>query len=56
MSYNNTLLHIKHTNAHETCHKVVVEGDTKDPVVELLDWVLEKKRKAANLVVAAFQK
>ena len=42
-------------NAHETRCKAVVEGDAKDPVVELLDWVLEKTRKAVNLVVVAFQ-
>ena len=47
---------IKCANAHEAHHKAVVEGDKKNPVVELLDWVLVKTREAANLAVAAFQK
>ena len=42
---------IKH--AH---HKAVVAGDEKDPIVELLDWVLVKMREAVNLMVVAFQK
>ena len=33
-----------------------MEGDTKDPVVELLDCVLEKTRGVANAAVMAFQK
>ena len=34
----------------------MVEGDEKDPVIELLDKVLEKTRVAANQAVDAFQK
>ena len=47
---------IMRANAHEAHQKAVVEGDEKDPVVELLDLVLEKTRKAANFSVKAFQK
>ena len=47
---------IKHAKAREAHHKAVVAGDEKDPVVELLDWVLVKMREAANLTVVAFQK
>ena len=32
------------------------KGDTPDPVVELLDRVLEKMRVVANEAVATFQK
>ena len=47
---------IKRATSRDIRRKVVVEGDAKDPLVELLDWVLEKTRKAVNLAVAAFQK
>ena len=43
--------HIMCAEACEACQKAVVEGDEKDPVVELLDKVLEKTR----IVVEAFQ-
>ena len=48
--------HIKHAKAHEARQKAIVEGDEKDPVIELLDKVLEKTRIAANHAVDAFQK
>ena len=47
---------IKCANAREARRKAVVEGDEKNPIVKLLDWVLVKTREAANLAVAAFQK
>ena len=48
--------HIKCADAREACQRAVVEGDEKDPVVELLDRVLVKTREAANIAVEAFQK
>ena len=42
--------------AREACQKVLVEGNKKDPVIELLDWVLVKTREAANKAMEAFQK
>ena len=36
--------HIKHANACEAHQKAVVAGNEKDPVLELLDWVLIKTR------------
>ena len=48
--------HIKHAAAREAHQKAVVAGDEKDPVIELLDRVLVKTRKAANKAVEAFQK
>ena len=47
---------IQHANACEACQRAVVEGDEKDPVVELLDRVLVKTRKAVNITMEAFQK
>ena len=47
---------ITHANAHEARQRAVVEGNEKDPVVELLDWVLVKMREAANITMGAFQK
>ena len=41
--------------AREACQKAVIEGNKKDPVVELLDQVLEKTRRAVNHTVEAFQ-
>ena len=40
---------ITRANAREACQRVVVEGNEKDPVVELLDWVLVKMREVANI-------
>lgn len=48
--------HITRANACEARHRSVMEGDEKDPIIALLDQVLEKTRVAANLVVQAFQK
>ena len=48
--------HIKHAAARKACQKAVVEGDKKDPVIELLDWVLVKTRKVVNKAMEAFQK
>ena len=48
--------HIEHANACEDRHKAVVEGDAKDPIVELLHCVLGRTRQVANIAVAAFQK
>ena len=48
--------HLKRAKAHEAHHKAIVEDEEKDPIIELLDKVLEKTRKAANLAVVAFQK
>ena len=39
---------IKRAKERETCQKVVAEGDEKDPVIKLLDKVLEKTREVAN--------
>ena len=47
---------IKHAKAHEACQKAIVEGKEKDPIIKLLDKVLEKTRVAANQAVDAFQK
>ena len=47
---------IKRTVAREACQKAMVEGDEKDPVIELLDRMLIKTREAANKAVEAFQK
>ena len=41
-------------DTREACHKAIVEGEEKDPIIELLDQVLEKTRRAANLAVVAF--
>ena len=48
--------HIMHANTREACWKAVIEGDEKDPVIKLLDKVLEKTRIVANHAVEAFQK
>ena len=48
--------HITHANTHEAHQRAMVEGDEKDPVVELLDQVLVKMREAVNITVGAFQK
>ena len=48
--------HIQRANAREGCQRAMVEGDEKDPVVELLDQVLVKMREVANIAVEAFQK
>ena len=47
---------IKHAKACEACQKAVVEGKDKDPIIELLDKVLEKTRVVANQAVDAVQK
>ena len=47
---------IKHANAHEAHQKAVVAGNKKDPVLELLDWVLIKTRQAVIRAVENFQK
>ena len=47
---------ITRAEAREARQKAVVEGDEKDPIVELLDKVLEKTRIAVNHAVEAFQK
>ena len=47
---------IKHAVAREAQQKAVVEGDEKDPVIELLDRVLIKTREAANKAIGAFEK
>ena len=46
------------SQSYQVCYssKAVVEGDEKDPVIELLDKVLGKTRVAANQAVDAFQK
>ena len=46
---------IQHGNTCEACQRAVVEGNKKDPVVELLDWVVVKMKEAANITVKAFQ-
>ena len=48
--------HIKCAVAHEAHQRAVLEGDEKDPVIELLDQVLIKMREAANKAMEAFQK
>ena len=48
--------HIKCAKAREARQKAVVEGDEKDPVIELPDKVLEKTRIVTNHAVNAFQK
>ena len=48
--------HIKRAAALEAHQKAVLEGDEKDPVIELLDRVLVKTREAVNKAVEAFQK
>ena len=47
---------ITHANACGDQRKAIQKGDAPDPVVKLLDRVLEKMRKAAKIAVAAFQK
>ena len=47
---------IKCANACEAHQRAVAEGNEKDPVVELLDWVLIKTREAANIAMEAFKK
>ena len=47
---------IKHAAACEARQSAVVEGDKKNPVIELLHRVLVKMREAANKAVEAFQK
>ena len=47
---------IKRAVAREARQRAVVEGDKKDPVIELLDRVLIKMREAANKAMEAFQK
>ena len=47
---------IKHAAAREACQRAVVKCDERDPVIELLDWVLVKTREAANKAMEAFQK
>ena len=48
--------HIKRAAAHEAHQKAVLAGDEKDPVIELLDRVLVKTRKAVNKAMENFQK
>ena len=48
--------HIKCAAAREARQRAVVEGDKKNPVIELLDRVLVKTREAANKAMEAFQK
>ena len=47
--------HIKHAAAREARQKAVLEGDEKDPVIELLDRVLVRTREVANKAIEAFQ-
>ena len=47
---------ITHAKACEDQRKAIQKGDAQEPVVELLDRVLEQMREAANIAVAAFQK
>ena len=47
---------IKRAIARKARQRAVVEGDEKDPVIELLDQVLIKMRQVANMAVEAFQK
>ena len=46
---------IKRAIAHEARQRAMVEGDEKDPMIELLDRVLIKMREVANKAVEAFQ-
>ena len=48
--------HIKHAKDHEAHQKAIAEGEEKDPIIKLLDKVLEKTRVVANQAVDAFQK
>ena len=48
--------HIERATAHEARQKAVVAGDEKDPVIELLDWVLVKTRQVSNKAMENFQK
>ena len=47
---------IVRATAHDSQHEAFKQGDALDPMVKLLDHVLEKMRVAANVAVAAFQK
>ena len=47
---------IKCTIACEARQRAMVEGNEKDPVIELLDRVLIKMREVANKAIEAFQK
>ena len=47
---------IKRAVAREACQRAMVEGNEKDPVIELLDRVLIKTREAANKAMEVFQK
>ena len=47
---------IKRAIAREARQRAVVEGNEKDPVIELLDQVLIKMREVANKAIEAFQK
>ena len=47
---------IKHAITREARQRAVVEGDKKDPVIKLLDWVPIKMREVANKAMEAFQK
>ena len=47
---------IKHAKACEAHQTAIVEGKENDPIIELLDKVLEKTRVVANQAVHAFQK
>ena len=48
--------HIKRAKAHKACQKAIVEIDENDPMIKLLDKVLEQTRIVANQAVDAFQK
>ena len=48
--------HITRAKAREARQRAVVEGNEKDPVVELLDWVLVKMREVTNIAMEGFQK
>ena len=48
--------HIKHAKAHKAHQKAIVDGEEKNPIIELLYKVLEKTRVVANQAVDAFQK
>ena len=47
---------IKRAAAREAHQKAVVAGNEKDPVIELLDWLLVKTRQVANRAMENFQK
>ena len=47
---------IKRAKAREAHQGAVMAGDEKDPVIELLDWVLIKTREVANRAIENFQK